>query len=133
MREDLYDASSTSSCPFQYTYVDMDLNFFHYTYNNVNYTLLFERGPLLGRISYLMTLEIFEEIMCSKEGNYQFAYLVLCTKVVDFDVLKCKKNVFVHSLYTSFTSKLTVEQGFEISWSGGDDEEKCHGCMKYGG
>jgi len=41
VKEDLYAASSTSSCPFQYTYVNMDLNFFHYTLNNVNYTLLF--------------------------------------------------------------------------------------------
>lgn len=63
-----------------------------------------------------MTLEIFEEMMCSKDGNYQFAYLVLSTKVVDFNVLKCKKKVFVPSLNTSsFTSKLTLEQGFEIS------------------
>lgn len=62
-----------------------------------------------------MTLEIFEEMMCSKDGNYQFAYLVLSTKVVDFDVLKCKKKVFVPSLNTSFTNKLTLEKGFEIS------------------
>lgn len=39
VREDLYAASNTSSCLFQYTYVDMDLNFFHYTSNNVNYIL----------------------------------------------------------------------------------------------
>ncbi|MCI36424.1 wall-associated receptor kinase carboxy-terminal protein, partial [Trifolium medium] len=39
-----------------------------------------------------------------------------------------------NSLKTSFTNQSnTLELGFELRWSGVDDERICHDCNKFGG
>ncbi|MCH80068.1 putative serine/threonine-protein kinase [Trifolium medium] len=133
-REDiLYGATTTTSCPFQYTDVDISQTFFQYTSNDANYTLLFECGPFPKPSSSTPILDYIEQINCHyKEGEDKFAYLALSSKIVDWDVLKCKKNVYVPGLNTSSTTMFqTLENGFEVQWSV-SGEEICHGCVKSG-
>ncbi|XP_045792648.1 LEAF RUST 10 DISEASE-RESISTANCE LOCUS RECEPTOR-LIKE PROTEIN KINASE-like 2.1 isoform X2 [Trifolium pratense] len=136
-RDDLwgYDSNVVHSCPKQYIDVNLDLNFFKYTANNENYTLLYECGPLSQ--SSTLSSEVFEVISCLIEGKPRDAYLVSSAKLADFIVMKCKNSITVSGLKNSFTNDSDIvvdvlDEGFEVGWSGvGEDE--CDGCIKSGG
>lgn len=131
-RTDLYDALTINSCPLQYSDVEVDLNFFHYTSNDANYTLLSECGPIPDPPSSNLTSEVYEITTCHKDDKLHFSYLVLTTMVIDFNVLECKKSASVPGLNISFTSMTdTLEKGFEVGWSG-VGEDICDGCIKSG-
>jgi hypothetical protein len=128
-REDIL-YGTTTPCPFQYTDVDINQTFFQYTSNDSNYTLLFECRNRPS--SSTAILKLFEQISCHYEGEDKFAYLALSSKIVAFDVLKCKKKVYVPGLNTSSTTMFhALENGFEVRWSV-VGEEISHGCVKSG-
>jgi hypothetical protein len=129
-REDIL-YGTTTPCPFQYTDVDINQTFFQYTSNDSNYTLLFECRNRPS--SSTAILKLFEQISCHYEGEDKFAYLALSSKIVAFDVLKCKKKVYVPGLNTSSTTMFhALENGLEVRWSV-VGEEISHGCVKYDG
>jgi hypothetical protein len=126
-RAELYAATTTAtidSCPLHYSDVKVDLDFFHYTSNDENYTLLYGCSPLPDPNSTPLSSKISEFVGCLIEGKPQASYLILKNRAVDFNVLGCKHSITLPGLKKPLTNQSnTIEEGFEVSWSGPDDEE----------
>ncbi|MCI05837.1 wall-associated receptor kinase carboxy-terminal protein [Trifolium medium] len=113
------------------------MNFFKYTSNNENYTLMYECGPRPDSQSSSLNSEVSEVISCLIEGKPRDAYLVSNDKLADFIVMKCKNSITVPGLKNSFTNDSDIvvdvlDEGFEVGWSG-VGEDVCDGCIKSGG
>jgi hypothetical protein len=128
-RAELYattTATTINSCPLHYSDVKVDLDFFHYTSNDENYTLLYECSPLPDPNSTPLSSEISEFVGCLIEGKPQISYLVLKNRAVDFNILGCKHSITLSGLRKSLTNQSnTIEEGFEVRWSGVNDEKIC--------
>ncbi|CAJ2655471.1 unnamed protein product [Trifolium pratense] len=132
------DATINASCPK--INESLDLNFFKYTSIDESYILLYECDHLPNSYSYTSSLtpEVYQVISCLIEGKPHDAYLVLSNEVTNFNYLKCKNNVTLHGLRSSFTKESNIvgnvlEEGFEVEWSGMEEDISCNYCMKSGG
>lgn len=127
-----YDATTTYSCPKQYN-INLDSNFFKYTSNDKNYTLLYECDPLPNPYSSPLSPKVFQKISCLIDGKPQDAYLVSSDKLIDFIAMNCKNSIIVPSLKSSLNEDSNIlEEGFEIGWSD-MEEDICDGCVKSSG
>ncbi|KAK2397486.1 Protein kinase superfamily protein [Trifolium repens] len=135
-----YNDTSIAPCPKKYINVTIDLDFFAYTSNYEKYTLLYECDPL-PTDSYIsgssLSSEVSQVISCLIEGEPRDAYVVSRAKVDDFKGLKCKNNITVPGLKSSFIEYSdmvanVLDEGFEVGWIGVEDNI-CDGCMKSGG
>ncbi|XP_058722462.1 LEAF RUST 10 DISEASE-RESISTANCE LOCUS RECEPTOR-LIKE PROTEIN KINASE-like 1.2 isoform X1 [Vicia villosa] len=130
-----YDAANVPSCPD--TNVNLNSDFFKYTSNDENYTLLSECDPFPNDSygSSPLRSEVSQQISCLVDSKPQDAYLVLNTKMPDFAVLDCKNDIKVYGPRIEESSDTVVnvlKEGFEVTWSGVDDDI-CNYCKKYGG
>ncbi|XP_058722465.1 LEAF RUST 10 DISEASE-RESISTANCE LOCUS RECEPTOR-LIKE PROTEIN KINASE-like 2.4 isoform X1 [Vicia villosa] len=133
-----YDAANVPSCPD--TNVNLNLDFFKYTSNDENYTLLSECDPLPNDSfgSSSLSSEVSQQISCLIDSKPQDAYLVLSTKMKDFAVLDCKNDIQVYGPRSSIIEEFSdtvvnvIKEGFEVKWSGVDDDI-CNYCKKFGG
>lgn len=131
------------SCPKQYINVAVDFAFFNYTSNDDDYTLLFDcDAPSYTSSVNLESSILFSCLIDGDPDKPRDGYLVLSTKVVDFNVLRCKNRINVPVLKGVFQSYLEKDlpvedvliEGFEVGWNwSGVDGDKCDGCIKTGG
>ncbi|CAL5186598.1 unnamed protein product [Lathyrus oleraceus] len=131
-----YDAANVPSCPD--TNVKLNLGFFKYTSNDESYTLLSGCDPLpTNTYGPPLISEVSQKFSCLIDSEPQDAYLILSTKMADFTGLECKNNIKVYGPKSSIiddsgTTVNVLKDGFEVGWSGVDDDI-CNYCKKFGG
>ncbi|KAK7364097.1 hypothetical protein VNO80_12482 [Phaseolus coccineus] len=124
-------------CTNDYVNVKLDPDFFSYTSNDDEYTLLYDCGSL-GYTSGSVNIEGAITFNCPVDGGLQAAYFVLSTEVVNFKSLGCKNSITVSVLREAVKGVSLVEvenvlqKGFEVGWSG-VNENQCDGCSRSSG
>ncbi|WVZ15962.1 hypothetical protein V8G54_013528 [Vigna mungo] len=122
-------------CTNDYVNVKLDPEFFNYTSNDDEYTLLYDCGSL-GYRSRSANSGGAIGFNCSKDGGLRAAYFVLSTEVVNFNSLGCKNSINVSVLREAVKSDSDVgnvlASGFEVGWSGVNEDE-CDGCTRSSG
>ncbi|CAJ1951987.1 unnamed protein product [Sphenostylis stenocarpa] len=125
----------TNPCTNDYVNVKLDSNFFSNTSNDVEYTLLYDCGPL-GYASSSVNIGGAIQFNCRIGGDLQAGFFVLSTEVVNFNSLSCKNSITVYVLKEAVKNDSVVDNvlgsGFEVGWSGAN-EHQCNGCSKSGG
>ncbi|CAJ1951973.1 unnamed protein product [Sphenostylis stenocarpa] len=125
----------TNPCTNDYVNVKLDSNFFSNTSNDVEYTLLYDCGPL-GYMSSSVNMEEQYNLIAPIGGGLQAGFFVLSTEVVNFNSLSCKNGITVYVLKEAVKNDSVVDnvlgRGFEVGWSGAN-EDQCNGCSKSGG
>ncbi|BAU02753.1 hypothetical protein VIGAN_11232700 [Vigna angularis var. angularis] len=120
-------------CTKDYVNVKLDPEFFNYTSNDDDYTLLYD-CPSLGYTSGSVNIGGAIVFNCSIGG--QNAFFVKNTEVVNFISLGCKNSINVSVLREAVKSDSVVgnvlARGFEVGWSGVNEDE-CDGCTKTSG
>ncbi|XP_020208491.1 LEAF RUST 10 DISEASE-RESISTANCE LOCUS RECEPTOR-LIKE PROTEIN KINASE-like 1.2 isoform X1 [Cajanus cajan] len=121
-------------CPNEYISFELDFDFFNYTSNDGNYTLLYDCSP--NPLKYSLNLDDLKPFSCPIDSGFQEAFFVSSSDVANLMDLVCNKNISVSVLReavkdTSFV-KDVIKEGFEVLWSG-VDEDQCDGCKQHGG
>ncbi|KAL2605735.1 hypothetical protein GLYMA_09G181600v4 [Glycine max] len=130
-RLDLWD----DPCTNEYSNVKLDSDFFNYTSNDDDYTLLYDCGP---PVTYTSSVNIKGTISfsCPIDSGFRDAFFVSSTDVGNLKDLGCKHSINVSVLREAVKDALQVEnvleKGFEVGWIG-VDEGQCDGCIKSGG
>ncbi|KHN20765.1 Putative serine/threonine-protein kinase [Glycine soja] len=122
-------------CTDEYSDVKLDSDFFNYTSNDDEYTLLYDCGrPVLN--TSRVNIEGTIPFTCPIGGGFPNAFCLLSKDVGNLKGLGCKNRINVSVLREAMKDALLVQKvlegGFEVGWSG-VDEDRCDGCIKSGG
>ncbi|XP_014512738.1 LEAF RUST 10 DISEASE-RESISTANCE LOCUS RECEPTOR-LIKE PROTEIN KINASE-like 1.2 isoform X1 [Vigna radiata var. radiata] len=120
-------------CINDHVNVKLDPEFFNYTSNDDDYTLLYDCGSL-GYTSGSVNIGGAIAFNCPIGG--QDGIFVANTEVVKFISLECKNSINVSVLREAVKSDSDVgnvlASGFEVGWSGVNEDE-CDGCTRSSG
>ncbi|BAU02763.1 hypothetical protein VIGAN_11234100, partial [Vigna angularis var. angularis] len=120
-------------CTKDYVNVKLDPEFFIYTSNDDEYTLLYDCGSL-GYTSGSVNFGGAIAFNCPIGG--QDAFFVKNTEGVNLISLGCKNSINVSVLREAVKNDSVVgnvlARGFEVGWSGVNEDE-CDGCTKTSG
>ncbi|WVZ15873.1 hypothetical protein V8G54_013439 [Vigna mungo] len=119
-------------CTNDYVNVKLDPEFFNYTSNDDDYTLLYDCGSL----GYTGSVNIGGARAFNCPIGGQDAFFVANTEVVNLISLGCKNSINVSVLREAVKSDSDVgnvlASGFEVGWSGVNEDE-CDGCTRSSG
>ncbi|KAI4350948.1 hypothetical protein L6164_005350 [Bauhinia variegata] len=134
-REDLFG----NLCPKNYNNISLDWDFYNYTSNDENSTLLYDCDPDVNT-SKLATNFSFTCPINGKGPHPRDAYFVRQTNWADPSPLECRIYMRVPVLLLAVISFImnssldvgyVLDQGFEIRWA--VDEANCEDCKRSGG